>query len=221
MTHGKEPLDEIREPRIDDSGSFVLETGESVLYTGSHKVSVSVWNEAAGFRGRKAEWQSVARPERKASVHFTNQRLLVAWPKWKSDRTSGSLLERHVMTPLMEREQGKMLLCAHVRHPWILSLFVGKPEGTWSRRSKLRIAFQEGAQEFGLVVYGIDPDAAERLGRSFSAAIAGRRLEGHPELTDEQRRQLTDLAIADSPPADVGWATHYRIPAGKKVAYVF
>lgn len=221
LTYGKEPKDLILEPRIDDTGAFVLEPEESVLYSGFHKVSMSIWNASAGLRGNKEQWESVAKPERKAGVYFTNQRLLLAWPKWKSDRTSGSLLERRVMAAAMERSEGRMLLGAHVRHPWVTSVFVSKPEGSFSKRRRLRISFQAEANEFTLVVYGLAPDTGEQLGRSFSAAMAEQRLAAHAQLTEEQRHALHDLARSQATPVDVGWADQYQIPAGKKVGYVF
>jgi hypothetical protein len=220
LTYGKAPSDTIREPEINGQGTFVLEPGEYLLYSGSHKVSMSVWNETAGFRSDKKQWETAARPETKADLHFTDRRFLVAWPRWKSDRTSGSLLERRLMSTLMERDQGRMMLGAHVRHQWILAVFVGKPEGNFSRRRKLRLSFQDGAREYTFVIYGIDPIDGEEIGRAFSGAVAKRRLVEHPDLTDEQRSSLSDLASGGHP-VDVGWADQYRIPAGRKVGYVF
>lgn len=127
LTHllpiGKVAEDEVLHPVVAADGSLALEPGESILYEGDHKVTVKVFNSEAGFLGNKQQWQHVVQMEKKARALFTSQRLLYTWPKWKSDKASGSFFDRRVLSPLLERDEGKMVLGGHVRHPWITQVF--------------------------------------------------------------------------------------------------
>lgn len=105
----------MREPCVAADGTFVLESGEVVLYENDHHVTVSALDKTSA--PAEARWVELVRFDKKAHVIFTTQRVLFAWLKWKSDRAGGSFMERRVYASVMERGLGKQLLGGQVRHP--------------------------------------------------------------------------------------------------------
>ena len=219
LSIGEDPSDSLREPAVNADGAFLLEANEGVLHAGFHKVRVIRWNEVGGFLGNKQGFETVVRMEKKAEVHFTEQRLLFAWPKWKGDRATGSFLERRVMAPLLEREEGKMILGGHLRHQWVGNLFISKPKGLRGQ-CRIDVGTQVGDTTFRVCVEGLD-DSMHEVARSFAAAIAARRLERRSKIEQSSRVALEALASRDSEPEDVGWGYHYKIPAGLKLGCSF
>jgi hypothetical protein len=219
LSIGGDPSDSLREPAVNAEGAFLLEAEEGVLHAGAQKVRVIRWNEVGGFLGNKKGFETVVRMDKKAEVHFTDRRLLFAWPKWKSDKATGSFLERRVMAPLLEREDGKMILGGQLRDQWVGNLFVSKPKGVRSQ-CRIEVGTQVGKTTFRVCVEGFDGSVHE-VARSFAAAVAARRLERCREIEQSARAALEALASGDSSPEDVGWGFHYKIPAGLKLGYDF
>jgi hypothetical protein len=219
LSLGADPSDPLRQPAVNAEGAFLLEDEESVIHAGAHRVKVVRWNDVGGFLGNKQRFETVVRMEKKAEVHLTDQRLLYAWPKWKSDKATGSFLERRVMAPLLEKDEGKMILGGHLRHQWVGNVFAAKPKGLRAQ-SRVDIGAQVGETTFRILIEGFD-DSSQEVARSFAAAVARRRLEQRKQIEQGDRAALEALASGDSQPTEFDWGYHYKIPAGLKLGYDF
>jgi len=208
LTIGGRPSDPIAEPEVGRDGELVLDDGEDVLHSDMHAVRLDTLHLVTGRRGRRAKWQLIFQPRTSARVELTTHRLLLAWPDWRRDSAVGSLYERRIMAPMFERDLGRQLLGGHVRHQWIEDVFVSRPKGRGHRG--VRVDVRAGDQLYGITIEGFDADAGEAVVEKFIRAMAERRLE-LPELFDDDRAALRDLAVAPEP-ADASWAWRYRMP---------
>lgn len=215
LTIGAKPDDPIAEPHVRPDGGFMLEDGETIASEGDHDVTVAVLRKAGGRT--KAGWEQIVSFDKKAHVIFTSQRVLFAWPRWKSDRAAGSFLERRVLASFMEREEGKMLLGGHIRHAWVTRVIASKPKGALRQQSKVRVDVRAEDTHYNLLIAGFEPDAARAAAARFASAVAAARIARSPRLNAKDEETLKAIADGTAAPADIEWAWSYSLPASRNV----
>ena len=181
-------------PRFDLAGQLILESGETTIRTLQNIVRV--------FRQPKdRQWVLQRSFEVPASIVLTNRRIVYSWPNYKSDRSSGSFVERRVMTAVLDRADGKMLPASQIRHCWTTNVARRtKLEGTFKKRPVSRAEIHFDLKTFGFQVQIVDLEAgqADTLADTIAEAVAKERIErrgpANAPLNDEQAVQLAAVS---------------------------
>ena len=217
-------------PRIAADGSPVLEDGEEVGYRGSHVVEINSFTSGA------KHWRTASHFRKPAEMFVATGRVIFTWPQWKRDPGLGGFLERHAVAPLLlERDEGKLILVAHLRPSWIYQVDVHHPSGRFSktRMLSLRIHFED--ELFSFSVKGFPLEQGEDVTRRLASTLASLRLaspgldgalaEQHgARMTQEDaaldRQTLRAIAAGEQRPTPADWGYSMPIPGSRRVNYV-
>jgi hypothetical protein len=177
--------DRLVRPEVDANCGLVLEPGEQVRYRGSHSIGVTRIADS----GRGAE--RVLAPSPSAEVTITTRRVAYVWSNLRGDRRAGSLLERRVILPLMEREMGKIVSGGQVRHQWISRVSAGSPQGIRRKHSGLGISLELGDRTHYFNLIDLDASDTPSVAQRLAADVARHRLENRPDPQKPLRIRAT------------------------------
>ncbi|MGA8745416.1 MAG: hypothetical protein WB507_06105 [Solirubrobacterales bacterium] len=203
---GGPPDDPLARPEIDLEGSPLLEQEEVMMHSGHYPVGITA------FQRKQNKFTTVLKASKNAQVILTTRRVIVTWPHWKSDKAFGGVIERRVYSAVLERDKGKLLLAAHIRHAWILSVSVGNPQGLLIKTNYVSIRIREGRETYSLVIKKIDPSITEQLVQEFVAELATVRLEQKKTFEGSEKEDLSALAEDTATPDRFDWGYSYKIP---------
>jgi hypothetical protein len=210
---GRPPEDAFVQPTLTESGSFELEQGEQVLYSGSHRMNV--------LENRFGTWRAATGLEKSGTAIATDARFLFCWPRWRSDKGVGSFMDRHVRASAMERDGGaRLMLGGHIRHQWVKSVFCSRPAGVLSRTCNLSVQVQDGEDDYRLIASRIQPESALRAASAFAGAVARVRLRLRSDLADEHRAALEAIANGGLPQT-LDWADMFSLPGAMRFGFDF
>jgi hypothetical protein len=223
---GEDPKDPDRVPKIDEDLYPALEEGEEVIYEGDHPIDFAVYNI------RRHRWDPVFAPKKDAELTITDRRVIMVSPQYKSDRALGSVYERRVVTAVLEHEEGKQVLCGHVRLSWLYRLLLGDPKGLVSPSRKIAIEIRSKDNLFRVNLKKFDPEVSEDVVDDLLRAIGKYRLAHQDEIpigrlegdqTDAEQRRADDLTVLTAlseltiEPEFISWGISFALPGWEAI----
>ena len=195
----------VAHPAVAPDKTLITGEHEEVIYRGSHRVTS--WTFDMSGKGKWRSNESLAKP---ADVLVTEQRIAWVWPNWKSDRSGGSVLERRVMSRLIEREEGPQIIGGQIAANWLSYLVVTKAD--WRGRARLLAAVvTDAASVHRLDLGGFVHARATTLAAALARAAAQQRVDS-AQLAPEDRTVL-DAIIADGEPTTTrDWGVEWLLP---------
>ena len=210
-TVGGPPDDPVLQPSLDADGRFLLESGEAV------QTQLQAKTQVCAFLG--GGWTPLLLTRSTANVFFTTHRLLVSWPRWKSEASVGSFFDRRVASTFLERDMGKMMLAGHVRHQWVKNVQLAATSGFRGLAAQIRVIVEhEDGVVSAVVIDRVQHAEAEEACIAFAASVAHER--SREGASAEDRETLAAISERMIEPMPAGSWRGFTIPNAVAVGQV-